>query len=176
MKDSTNDVLAAFYAGLATDGAGRTLEEILHFTPQQLESNHDYVQWLFPTYEVSRVNPTAPVMTLATANRFQTDQVIRRNIRRSLTMMLEFYGLEFTTQQSRISVIRREDFSKRAEVWLTPYNHNYLRITRILKFLCIVRASELARALLECLENIYADFGSVIGPRPIEHWRQASPH
>jgi Mg-chelatase subunit ChlD len=59
--------------------------------------------------------------------------------------------------------------------WLTPRNHNFLRLTRILKSLSIVDAAPLARALLQALEQIVAERPSIAEERTLEYWRQAVP-
>ena len=42
------DPIVTFYSGGADD-RGRTLEQILAWADDRLESVHDYIQWVFPT-------------------------------------------------------------------------------------------------------------------------------
>jgi hypothetical protein len=46
-----SEELLAFYRGLAPDNRGRYLREILLWDDVDLEYVHDYIQWLFPTFE-----------------------------------------------------------------------------------------------------------------------------
>ena len=56
---------------------------------------------------------------------------IIRNMRKSFERMLDFYGLEYTDGQVRETIYFKESLKR----WCTPKNHNFLRITRILKSL-----------------------------------------
>jgi hypothetical protein len=48
--------LLAFYRGQAPDDAGRWLKDIWEWDDEQLETTHDFIQWLFPLPEPSRFN------------------------------------------------------------------------------------------------------------------------
>jgi len=41
-----NDRLVKFYLGICTDNANRSFVDMLSFSNKQLESKHDYIQWL----------------------------------------------------------------------------------------------------------------------------------
>ena len=58
--------LVEFYAGRGTDFAGRRIEDIWRMSLDELEYNHDYIQWLFPLRERSGVQPDVPVLDDAT--------------------------------------------------------------------------------------------------------------
>jgi hypothetical protein len=68
--------------------------------------------------------------------------------------MLAFYGLEMRGTVS-LSVTRASSFTERAENWVTPSNHNHLRITRILKSLRLLGLEAEAAAFFECLADIH---------------------
>ena len=58
--------------------------------------------------------------------------------------------------------------------WLTPNNHNFLRLTRIMKSITLLGLKPLAHALLDCLEARYAgEAGITIGARTMQYWRAA---
>ena len=125
-----NDQLIRFYTGTGTDDRGRTIADVWRFSTDELEDVHDYIQWLFPLAERSAFNPAAPLVDAETARRFQSDAVLRKNLERSLELMLEFYDLA-----------EPSDRLERRRPWLTPHNHNFLRLTRMLKSLsCSARA------------------------------------
>jgi len=71
------------------------------------------------------------------------------------------------------TVAPSEDFEQRKRVWVTPYNHNYLRQTRILKSLTLLGLEPLARAWLECLSMVYRANADVVGHETFEYWRAA---
>jgi hypothetical protein len=58
-------------------------------------------------------------------------------------------------------------------VWLHAGNHNFLRISRILRSLTLLGCSLYAVAFLECLEGIYAENRETIGNTTIGYWRRA---
>ena len=167
--------LLAFYRGEGTDHRGRRLADIQAFGWQELEDAHDYVQWMFPLFERSRFQPHAPVLDEATAQRFRDDPRARQELRSSLGTMLEFYGLALSREHDdlRPRVVRGPEFERRSAVWLTPMNHNFLRLTRILSSLCVLGEAELARALLACLVEIHGEHGDTVGEETLVHWRTA---
>lgn len=77
----------------APDSRSRTLPEILSWPDDRLESEHDYIQALFPLPEPSPFNPNAPVVDGDTAFTFRSDPALRANVMKALNRMLTFYGL-----------------------------------------------------------------------------------
>ncbi len=140
-----DDPLVQFYRGLAPDNRGRYLDEILAWDDDKLEYTHDYIQWLFPITTIG-VNPDAPPASAATAEAFRSDASLREALRRSLERMLAFYGLERDGNR----IVPRKDFEARRS-WLTPGNHNHLRLTRILRCLRLLGDGAAAQALHGCL-------------------------
>lgn len=45
--------LINFLKGSGTDVHGRTHQDILNFSDEQLETVHNYIQWIFPIREMS---------------------------------------------------------------------------------------------------------------------------
>jgi Opioid growth factor receptor (OGFr) conserved region len=85
------DRIVAFYSGGADD-RGRTLDAILTWPDDRLESVHDYIQWVFPTAIPSGVNPFAPLVTSDTTAAFASSPTLTDRLRRALDRMLAFYG------------------------------------------------------------------------------------
>jgi hypothetical protein len=56
---------------------------------------------------------------------------------------------------------------------LTSGNHNFLRISRILRSLSLLGLRTHATALLKCLEGIYAEDPHTIGATTLGYWRRA---
>src|SRR4051812_46639394 len=88
-----NERLLRFYEGAGTDDRGRRIDEIWRFTNDELETVHDYIQWLFPLAERSAFNPGAPLLDDETIGEFAKNETLHRNVERSLRVMLDFYGL-----------------------------------------------------------------------------------
>lgn len=164
-----HDKLLAFYAGKGTDDRGRRIDEIWSFSREELEAVHDYIQWLFPLRERSAFNPGAPLLDDETIARFREDTALRDNLERSLRVMLDFYGLAIAGHE----ILRVPTFGARSRVWLTPHNHNFLRLTRILRSLSLLGLHDRATQLLACLEGIDQRQPNIIGDETLRYWRQA---
>ena len=171
MKEDTR--LLDFYEERGADHRGRMLSDIHRFPVGMLEHEHDFIQWLFPLRTASPVNPNAPTVTERDIARFRSDDALRAALQRSFELMADFYGLRMSASDGVITVRRGETFDQRAENWLTPGNHNFLRITRILRSLTILGQEDLASAFLECLTTVFADYGGIIGARTWRFWNAA---
>ena len=97
-----------------------------------LETHHGYVQWLFPIHEEG-MNANAQVLQMHEAERMKADPQIRERMKRSYAMMMRFYGADvvnFVTGELR----RSENFRERLDN-LNQRAHNWLRVSRVLKWL-----------------------------------------
>jgi hypothetical protein len=164
--------LIEFYAGRGTDFAGRRLDDIWRMSLDDLEYNHDYIQWLFPLRERSGVQPDVPVLDDTVIAAFAAPELHAR-LMRSAQLMAEFYGLE-VVERDGTTVIRRSGlFADRSRSWLTRGNHNFLRLTRIMKSLATLGHAAVAAAWLDTLESIYAEHPEVIGATTLRYWQSA---
>ena len=170
-----SDPIVSFYSG-GVDDRGRRLDEILGWSDERLESVHDYIQWVFPTTTASGVNPHAPLVTSATVVEFAAPDM-RDRLRRALDRMLRFYGLTRSTDAAGRTVIGidPERFRSRSEDWLTPGNHNHLRLTRIMQSLAALGLEREARALQRCLVRDIAEGPgrARVTPDTLRYWGEA---
>jgi hypothetical protein len=98
--------------------------------------------------------------------------MLASNFDRSFERMLAFYGLEDTDGPG---IVRRSTWPARVQVWLHPGNHNYLRLTRIIKSRILLGKPESARALFEALETEYQrGAAAAIGSETLAYWRSAA--
>ena len=109
--------------------SGLTVEKIMAMSPLELEDKHDWVQWAFPTWEPSRYNLSAPVLTRAELTIYLPVKDMRLNIAR----MAEHYL----------------DALSRTVAWRHPGDHNHMRLCRLIKCLRMFKMTELA-------ERVYA--------------------
>jgi hypothetical protein len=165
--------IVAFYRSDGRDHRGRLLSHMLGFGLDELEFHHDYIQWLFPLPEPSGANESAPLLSEEDIAAFESDDSLRRALLQSFEMMMGFYGLDLVVRDGDVEVVRSATFNERSALWLTAGNHNFLRISRILRSLTLLGCSRYAVALLGCLEDIYAENAQVIGNTPIGYWRRA---
>ncbi len=170
MHDSA---LVAFYRGDGRDHRGRLLSHILGFGPDELERHHDYIQWLFPLPEPSGANPSAPLLSKDDIGAFKSDESLREALIESLQLMLQFYGFHLVTRGAHVEIMRGANFDERSRVWLSHGNHNFLRISRMLRSMSLLGSSEHAQALLKRLEQVYAGHIPIIGTTTMGFWRRA---
>lgn len=169
--------IVPFYLGTQRDSQDRTIQEIWAWDFEELEYTHDYIQWLFPLPERSAFNPDAPIVDDEVIQAFQNSSILRQNLLRSLAVMLRFYGLQHQeSDEEKVVVTLSEDYPSRKREWVCPFNHNYLRITRILKCLMIFGLEDEAQAFYECLRQIYRESSDHIGSEAFHYWTNAVKH
>ena len=83
----TSSRIVSYYRGEGLDDRGRSLREMQAQSLDELEHNHDYIQWLFPLPERSSANPSAPRLSAADIAAFADDAALRENLLRSLSLL-----------------------------------------------------------------------------------------
>lgn len=141
----------SFYMG-ETDNRGRTLNEILQWSDEQLEGIHDYIQWMFPSTEESIFNKEAPILDEETILVWRNSKELQLKIIDSVERYLIF-------------------LKRNTEKWVCSVDHNHLRITRMLKCMVTLGLEDQAENILKKLENIYKI--SDISESSIDYWRKA---
>ena len=116
--------IVSFLEGKTPDYRGRILAVLLRQTDHQAEITHDYIQWLFPLDEPSRSVNGAPVLTKLEIDEIRQRSLAQANLGESASWFLGF--------------LERNDH------WITKYNHNHLRITRVIRSLRLLASDEAA--------------------------------
>jgi hypothetical protein len=162
--------LLAFYRDEGRDTEGRRLETIWQWDDEDLEMVHDFIQWLFPLPERSQFNPDAPLLTEQDIRAFRGEPAVQARLRRSFECMLRFLGLARTEDGS---VSEGDNFAARVpEVW-AHFNHNWLRITRILRSLTLLGLEGEARAFHDRLAALYRNGRFPIPADTFRYWTEA---
>lgn len=105
-----------FYTGTGVDHLGRTFESILMKSNAEFEKCHDFIQWLFPLHEKSRMtNALVPVISI------EESKILSENSESVERMNRAVYRF------------KRFLIETGSDNWGTHMNHNLLRITRILR-------------------------------------------
>lgn len=169
------------------DSRDRTLSEILCFSNDQLEYHHDYIQWLFPLPEPSPYNWNAPKIDQATAQAFRTHVELRDRLRESLVRMLSFYGFEVVpvstatataaTAGGQFGIQEGLGFPRESAFWIRSFDHNHLRITRIIRSLRVLGLDEEAKEFYRALVSATAPRpgrNRCVSPRTLMFWKRAA--
>ncbi len=163
--------LVDFYRGEAADTEGRILSDMWNWSDEELEINHDFIQWMFPTSDPSRYNPDAPLLTNASIAEFKNDARIQINLGKSFERILAFFGFARSGADGVVESLHF--FSRVPDVWAAP-NHNWLRITRVLLSLRALGMEIEARQLYERLDRLYSSRRFPITADTFSFWTRAA--
>ncbi|KAI1131454.1 hypothetical protein F5Y10DRAFT_233687 [Nemania abortiva] len=169
--------LVDFYDPVAKgpDARGRTLDEILGWSDERLETQHDYIQTVFPLPEESVFSFEAPVIDEETMLVFRQSPQMRRNLLRALKRMLGFYGFDVQGGEgpdSQLIITPKQDCERGFSRWLASRDHNHLRITRIIRSLRILGLEAAARDFYNALLEVNKTRNRV-GSTSIGFWTRA---
>lgn len=142
---------------------GYSLSDIIDgYSNDKLEKSHDIIQWLFPLSEPSHFNPDAPLLTQEDIDYFSSLEAryAAGNYYCTIHRMLAFFGLKISFSPSidyQTDVELADDFEARKYTWAEAFNHNHLRITRMLKSMVLLGWGEWARAICDFLVEYKGD-------------------
>ncbi len=166
--------LLEYYRGSGTDHAGRHLDDVLAWDDDTLEQVHDYIQWVFPNVDPSRANSAAPLLTPAETEEFRRDAVLQRRLLAAFDRILRFYGYRrLVSPEGGVHVEPLDDWPDHAANWLQPYNHNHLRLTRIMKCLEALGRVDDAKALQRALMALADAHPRAVSAATKRYWKAA---
>jgi len=161
--------IVQFYLHKGKDSEGRTLKEIWGWCDDRLEYGHDFIQWVFPLTEPSNFNSDAPLLTHDDIYCFKSNDLLQLNLIQSFKVFLGFLGLKY--DEEILHVVKGDNFKEREALWKN-INHNWLRITRVLKCLHTLGLQEYARRFYDCLADL-RDEGYGSG-NSFKFWQEAA--
>ena len=132
MSDQSNYILA-FLEHRGLDYQHRTLKQIWAFSDAKIESTHDFIQWVFPTLEASKSVFDGLKMTPDELELVRQSNVATSSILQSSEWFMGFL--------------------ERSDTWKRSYDHNHLRVTRMLESLVLVGKGQKAKELFTMLTN-----------------------
>lgn len=165
--------IIGFYKGTATNQKGTSFENIHAMTDNELEEDHFYIQWIFPLPEASKAVPEAPILRQEDINRFRESYELKSNMLKMALKMFDFYGLKVGEGESKGKIVKADDFDEKAQNWLTPRNHNFLRLSRIIRSMKLLGLEGLAKNFHKCLCGIYEENEEIIGSYTKQFWDEA---
>ena len=163
----SQDPIVQFYRGEQRDAEGRSIDDVWAFHQTNLEDTAHYLEWLFPLKASDATAPGDPAVTEQTRDAFAQDADLRERLRRSLDLMLAFYGMSRDGE----TVGRSQDFESRRLGWLYPGDHNHERLSRVVRSLALLGEGALASSLRDELVAIADDYGAHSVSRETRgHW------
>ena len=145
--------VVAFLNGTEADSSGRYIEQVLEMEDSELEEIHNYIQWLFPLNESSRVVPNSPILTPDEILIIKEDIIAQSNLNKAIERMEQFYNDN--------------------EHWIDEYDHNHLRITRIIKSLNLLLNKEKAENFYNKIINRVQESENEINEKSLLCWKEA---
>ena len=144
-----------FLTNIEPDYKNRFLNDIWNFTDEDIEHTHDFIQLLFPLNEQSEsVFHGYYLNTKSSIINIKSNDLAKSNIVTSSKWFLSF--LERNTH------------------WRRRHDHNYLRITRIIKSLRLLVSDEEANKFYESfIELIDESHRSKINLTTLSYWENA---
>lgn len=108
-----------FFHGGCEDN--KTINKIFSYGPHELEADHAFIQWVFPTITPSAFNHNSPVLTVQDIAFLKQDPFIIIWLNRFRVKMFEYWG---------IIPLRRKDTQ-------LLHGHNGLRLSRAIECLTL---------------------------------------
>jgi len=139
-----------FFLGLPKDSAKLLIYDILDFDENQIEYNHNFIQWIFPTKEKSQVNDKAPQISEKFEKLFLNNETVQENFCKSCKMFLNFIGFDCSCNKGDNVITNIKNKKKYYDL---P-SHNFLRITRVLNSLRQIGNGSCSKKLFAELEKI----------------------
>ena len=153
-KDSDiNNQLYDFLANKGPDFKDRYISEILNYTDSDIEEKHDFIQWVFPTDEPSSIAHDVPIIDDEVITLFQKSEEAQTNLKNAKDWYLSFLF--------------------RNSHWKTKYDHNHLRITRVIKCLRLLLGDEEADNFKQKVYGMVASRIMFIDEAAKRYWAKA---
>lgn len=146
--------LTLFYFHGCSDNLGRTLNDYRAFTHEEMESIHNYIQWMFPLNEQSKFSKSAPILT-----KDDIEYVLAKPNR--VDILFESFS------QYLLFIF---DTDNHERIFGSSFDHNHLRISRVIKCLRLFKQSDSANKFFDavCAQN-----KNGVLDNAIVHWKEA---
>ena len=150
-----NHRIVLFYLDLLPTIGKRPLylKEILEWPlthDGEMEKNHEFIQWLFPTNQVSQYNRDAPILQPQIADVLREIPLFRRNFGLAFLRFMRFLNINLDPDSLTFQIENSKFFRH-----ITA--HNFLRLSRVLQSLQCFGYHKLAQSLHGSLMQINTD-------------------
>lgn len=132
---------------------GRMLSDIWAFNDAKIESEHNFIQWIFPTTTPSASVPGSPVLDIEEVRLIRKSEAALENL--------------YTSADWYFAFLERNNF------WMKAHDHNHLRITRVIQSLRLLGDADEADFFREQVLRLLGDASNKIPPRTMKFWKEA---
>jgi len=158
---NNDELVLNFFQGTGSDSSQRTINDILAFNESDIESVHNFIQWVFPTSEISAYNPNAPTISNNFKHMLSEHKDAQKNFCQTCLLFLDFFGFECPkTNKNKLPSYKN--------TFLSRPRHNLLRITRVLNSLNQVGKESCSMDIFSQIKDYYRIYPQYI---PIESYR-----
>lgn len=144
-------MIVEFLEGTGIDNHGRCLDQVVAEDDEYWERTHNFIQWLFPLDEESRSVRGSPVLVEENMLAIRESESARNNLQRSVT--------------------RYKDFLAGTNNWRSEYDHNHLRISRVIKCLRLLVSDEEVNTFKYWVAGQLGDQIDLINSESKRYWR-----
>ena len=145
--------IVGFLEGKTPDHRGRTLSMVLAFSDDRVEQTHDYIQWLFPLDE-----PSGSVHGALVLSNLDIDEIRKSPAARANLIKASEWFFQFLNRNQR---------------WIAKYDHNQLRITRVIKSLRLLVGNHEADNFRQSIFDYLGEDVDLIGEKAKSFWKSA---
>ncbi|PWW80274.1 hypothetical protein C7212DRAFT_361226 [Tuber magnatum] len=150
--------------------------DILRYPNTRLESDHSYIQFLFPTDSTSSYNPSAPPLPAGFRHALMTTPGFGECCIMGVRRMMVFWGFQHRGTSSTGRPLWRlaPNFTAEHHGWTRRVDHNHLRINRAIRFMRLVGGDRIARAVYRCVMAAIRERNLPVNKRSRRLWRRAA--
>ena len=145
--------LFEFLENKGTDFKDRYFSDVIKFTDRDIEENHDFIQWVFPTDEKSTIADNVPILDNEIIMLFQESKIAQSNLKSAKDWYLSFLY--------------------RNGHWKKKYDHNHLRITRAIKSIRLLLGDDEADDFKQKVYGILGGRILLIDEKARKYWAKA---
>ena len=160
-RDALTDIAIKFLKGKMRDRHGRTIEDIKNLTEQEMEDDHEWIQWAFPIHTPSPHNPYAGQLFYGAENYFKRNSDLFRQQQVLTKKYCASIGLGWGQE---------DDPDKFFKVIDHPHNHHIKRISRLLKHLTLTGKSYEAKWIYTLLLQMISYNPNIITGYTVALW------
>lgn len=166
---TSNELLLRFFRSEDDPLIPHRHEDVVCFSDNDLEWYHNFIQWIFPTWQPSGACPNAPTIDEHFAEQLCADKCALKNFCKSCQRYLNYMNIDCDGNSHIVDSTRSELFYE------LPY-HNYLRFTRMLDSLNQTGHKQCSKAVYEKMFEVMSRNRNAwqlyLRQDSIKYWRQ----